>query len=154
SLTSRTGTGLLNNVVVASTLGPTSFVLNGQTFPCSTTVAVDSQGVRRPFFCNGGRYVLGANHGGAINEAFSDVFGTSVEFFYQPVGSGALKADYVMGEDIAGFGPIRSLQDPASIAIRTDTGTIGYPDHVNKMLLFTLFVTGGSATSPTSVAFF
>ena len=63
--------------------------------------------------------MLGASHGGAINEAVSDVFGTSVEFFYQPVGSGPLKADYLMGEDITGFGPIRSLSDPASIAIPT-----------------------------------
>ena len=76
----------------------------------------DGQGNRRPFLCSNGRYVLGASHGGAINEAVSDVFGTSVEFFYQPVGSGPLKADYLMGEDITGFGPNRSLSDPASIA--------------------------------------
>ena len=149
SLSSRTGSGFAN--IVYTVLGPTSFVYNGSTFPCSTTVLVDSQGNRRSFFCSNGRYVLGASHGGAINEAISDIFGTSVEFFYQPVGSGPLKADYLMGEDITGFGPIRSLSDPASITIRHDFGTIGYPDHVNKMLNYALLVTGGTATNPTSV---
>jgi thermolysin len=96
--------------------------------------------------------VLGASHGGAINEAVSDIFGTSVEFFYQSVGSGPLKADYLIGEDITGFGPIRSLSNPASIAIRHDFGTIGYPDHVSKMLNYALLATGGTATNPTSVA--
>ena len=154
SVSSRTGTGLLNNIV-ATALGPTSFVLNGQTFPCNMTIAGDSRGVRRPFLCSDGRYVLAANHGGAINEAFSDVFGTSVEFFYQPVGSGPLKADYLTAEDVVGFGPfVRSLNDPASLPIPHDNGTIGYPDHVGKMLLFTLLVTGGSVTNPTSVEFF
>src|SRR5262249_46102298 len=128
-------------------------VFNGTTFPCSTTVLVDSRGIQRPFFCSNGQYVLGALHGGAINEGFSDVFGTSVEFFYQPVGSGQLKADYLIAEDVAGFGPIRSLSDPASIAIRHDSGTIGYPDHLSKMLNYALLGTGGTATNPTSVDF-
>jgi bacillolysin len=153
SLSSRTGSGFVP--IVYTVLGPTSFVYNGSTFPCSTTVLVDSQGIRRPFFCNSGsgRYVLGASHGGAINEAVSDIFGTSVEFFYQPVGSGPLKADYLIGEDITGFGPNRSLSNPASIAIRHDFGTMEYPDHVSKMLNFALVVTGGTATNPTSVSF-
>lgn len=151
SLTGRTGSGFAN--VVYTVLGPTSFVYNGATFPCSTTVLVDGRGVQRPFFCSGGRYVVGAAHGGAINEAISDIFGTSVEFFYQPPGTGPLKADYQMGEDVSGFGPVRSLSDPGSIAIRHDFGTIGYPDHVSKMLNYALVVTGGTATSPTSVTF-
>ncbi|MEO5762089.1 MAG: M4 family metallopeptidase [Vicinamibacteria bacterium] len=55
---------------------------------------------------------------GALNEAFSDMMGTSVEFYYQPAGSGLQKADYLLGEDIAtgtvafplnGF---RSMQNP------------------------------------------
>jgi len=146
SLSSRTGSGFVP--IVYTVLGPTSFVFNGSTFPCSTTTLGG-----RPFFCSNGRYVLGASHGGAINEAVSDIFGTSVEFFSQPTGSGSLKADYLMGEDITGFGPNRSLSDPASITIRHDFGTIGYPDHVNKMLNYALLVAGGTATNPTSVAF-
>jgi len=149
SMSSRTGSGFVN--ILYTVLGPTSFVYNGQTFPCSTSTLVDGFGVRRPFLCNGGRYVFGASHGGAINEAVSDVFGTAVEFFNQPVGTGPLKADYEGGEDLTGFGPGRSLRDPASISIRHDFGTIGYPDHVSKMLNYALVVTGGTATNPTSV---
>jgi bacillolysin len=151
SMSSRTGSGFVP--IVYTLLGPTSFVYNGSTFPCSTTVVTDGQGIRRPFFCSNGRYVLGASHGGAINEAMSDVFGTSVEFFYQPGGSGPLRADYLMGEDVTGFGPNRSLSDPASIPIRHEFGTIGYPDHLSKMLNYALIVTGGTATNPTSVTF-
>jgi Zn-dependent metalloprotease len=98
--------------------------------------------------------VLGALHGGTINEAFSDVFGTSVEFFYQTPGSGPLKAEYLMAEDITGFGfAVRSLNDPASRSISHDNGAIGYPDHVSKMLNYALVVTGGTAANPTSVSF-
>jgi bacillolysin len=97
--------------------------------------------------------VIGASHGGAINEAVSDVFGTSVEFFNQPGGPGPLKADYLMGEDVTGFGPNRSLSDPASIPIRHEFGTMGYPDHLSKMLNYALVVTGGTPTNPTSVTF-
>src|SRR6266478_3081079 len=77
SMSSRTGSGFAN--IIYTVLGPASFVLNGSTFPCSTTVLTYSDGTRRPFFCSNGRYVLGASHGGAINEAVSDIFGTSVE---------------------------------------------------------------------------
>ncbi len=54
----------------------------------------------------------------ALNEAFSDMFGTATEFFYQPPGVGVLKADYLMGEDLAvpfGSFVIRSLNNPASL---------------------------------------
>jgi thermolysin len=146
SLTSRTGSGFTN--IVYTVLGPTSFVFEGATFACSTTLLGG-----RPFFCSGGRYVLGAFHGGAINEAVSDVFGTSVEYFNQPVGSGPLKADYLVGEDITGFGPIRSMSNPASITIQHDAGAIEYPDHLSKMLNYALLVASGTPTNPTSVSY-
>jgi thermolysin len=59
---------------------------------------------------------------GALNEAFSDIMGASIEFFYQPVGSGPNKADWLIGEDVTlGFpGYIRSLNNP---------NAVGYPDH-------------------------
>jgi len=151
AMNSRTGSGFAN--LVYTVLGPTSFVYNGSTFPCSTTVFVDGVGNRRPVLCNGGRYVLGAQHGGAINEALSDMFGTSIEFFYQPSGSGPLKADYQLGEDITGFGPNRSLSDPASLGIRHEFGTMAQPDHVSKMLNYVLLITGGTVANPTSVTF-
>ena len=147
SLSSRTGSGFVP--IVYTVLGPASFVFNGTTLFCDTTTIGG-----RPFFCSGGRYVLGASHGGAINEGFSDVFGTSVEFFVQPPGSGPLKADYLMAEDIAGFGAaVRSLNDPASRSITHDNGAIGYPDHVSKMLNYALVVASGTAANPTSVSF-
>jgi thermolysin len=52
---------------------------------------------------------------GALNEAFSDIMGTAVEFFSQPE-----KADYLAGEDAFTPGGIRSLQNPQAY---------GDPDH-------------------------
>ena len=63
------------------------------------------------------------NESGALNEAFSDIMGTSVEFFFQPSGSGVLKADYQVGEDVVRPGGIRSMSDP---------GSFGDPDHYSK----------------------
>jgi thermolysin len=68
------------------------------------------------------------NESGALDEAFSDVMGTSVEFFFQPAGDGALKADYVMGEDVVRPGGIRNMANP---------GVFGDPDHYSKRYLGT-----------------
>jgi bacillolysin len=57
---------------------------------------------------------------GALNEAFSDIMGTGAEFFFQPTGSGSLRADYLMGEDVITPGGLRSMQSPISL---------GDPDH-------------------------
>jgi bacillolysin len=54
---------------------------------------------------------------GALNEAFSDIMGTAVEFFAQPE-----KADYLLGEDVITPGGLRSLKSPESY---------GDPDHVS-----------------------
>jgi bacillolysin len=59
----------------------------------------------------------------SLNEAFSDMMGTSAEFFFQPPGNGALKADYLLGEDITSPGAVRSMDDPAQF---------GNPDHYSK----------------------
>jgi Zn-dependent metalloprotease len=60
------------------------------------------------------------NESGALNEAFSDIMATAVEFFVQPAGSGAMKADYLAGEDAVSGGGFRSLENPAAS---------GLPDH-------------------------
>jgi thermolysin len=65
------------------------------------------------------------NESGALNEAFSDIMGTSVEFFFQPVGPGVGQADFLLGEDsirspIGGLNGTRSLVNPA---------VFGDPDH-------------------------
>ncbi len=55
-----------------------------------------------------------ANESGALNEAFSDIIGTSVEQFFQPAGTGPGRADYLLGEDLAPTGTdlLRSMSDP------------------------------------------
>ena len=52
---------------------------------------------------------------GALNEAFSDIMATGVEFYFQPE-----KADYLAGEDAFTPGGSRSLQNPMAF---------GDPDH-------------------------
>ncbi len=57
---------------------------------------------------------------GALSEAFSDIMGTAVEFFFQPVGNGRLMADYWLGEDVTAiFDPahnaFRAMDDPSRI---------------------------------------
>jgi thermolysin len=52
---------------------------------------------------------------GALNEAFSDIMATGVEFYFQPE-----KSDYLAGEDVFTPGGIRSLQNPMAF---------GDPDH-------------------------
>jgi Zn-dependent metalloprotease len=49
---------------------------------------------------------------GALNESFSDIMATSVEFYFQQPGSGPLRADYLLGEDVITPGGIRSMQNP------------------------------------------
>ncbi len=62
------------------------------------------------------------NESGALNESFSDIMGTAVEFFFQPAGDGLLRAEYLCGEDIARgtTNGIRSLASPIDR---------GHPDH-------------------------
>lgn len=59
---------------------------------------------------------------GALNEAFSDMFGVATAFFYQPAGNAPLQASYLEGKDLTvpagAFG--RSLSNPRSL---------GDPDH-------------------------
>ena len=71
------------------------------------------------------------NESGALNEAFSDMMGTSVEFFVQPAGNGPMQADYLLGEDIVvgvvtgALNGVRSMANPA---------LFGQPDHYSKKL--------------------
>ena len=63
---------------------------------------------------------------GALNEAFSDMMGTAVEFYFQPAGNGRLHADYLAGEDVITPGGIRSLANPS---------LFGDPDHYSERYL-------------------
>lgn len=66
------------------------------------------------------------NESGALNESFSDMMGTAVEFFYQQPGAGPMQADYLLGEDVITPGGIRSMANP---------GAFGDPDHYSKRLV-------------------
>jgi bacillolysin len=73
---------------------------------------------------------------GALNEAFSDIMGTSVEFFYQPVGNDRLKADYWLGEDLSPvFDPprnaFRSMDNPSQFCDRLGCD----PDNYSRRFL-------------------
>lgn len=107
------------------------------------------------------------NESGALSEAFSDVMSVSVEFMFQPVGDGVLKADWLQGEDTVRASSagsktgVRSLSDPQSLgdpddySIRyTGTGDNGGV-HTNSTIAshaFYLAVVGGmNRTSRVSV---
>ncbi len=61
------------------------------------------------------------NESGALNEAFSDIMGTAVEFYFQPAGTGYMKADYLLGEDLTTpQSAFRSMANPRAY---------GDPDH-------------------------
>ena len=68
------------------------------------------------------------NESGALNEAFSDMMGASVEFFFQPPGSGDLRADYLCAEDVVKPGGLRSMENPQAY---------GDPDHYSRRFLGT-----------------
>jgi len=67
-----------------------------------------------------------AAESGALNEAFSDIMGAAVEFFFEPEGSGRHHSDYWLGEDLPyTFDPphtaTRSMENPG-IFCYADTG--------------------------------
>jgi bacillolysin len=110
------GVGLPPGVVVGSPVGPQSWDF--------TSGALDivahelTHGVTE-FTSN----LIYRNESGALNEAFSDMMGTSVEFFYQPPGGAPLNADYTIGEDVVRPGGLRSLANPR---------LFGDPDHYSR----------------------
>ncbi len=69
------------------------------------------------------------NESGALNESFSDMMGTAVEFYYQAAGSGPMSADYLVGEDVITPGGIRSMENPAAY---------GQPDHYSRRVILPL----------------
>ena len=66
------------------------------------------------------------NESGALNESFSDIMATAVEFFFHPAGSGDQRADYLCAEDVVKPAGIRSLADPRAY---------GHPDHYSIRFL-------------------
>ena len=151
ALTQRTGFGLFG-VLYMDRLGPTSVTFGGSSMSCDSTEVTFIDGRQLPILCEAGRYVLASNHGGAINEGFSDVFGISAEFFHQPAGSGPLRAEYRIGEDVGVAGLVRAADTPASIpAIPSSLGTMTYPDHSSRAFSFVLAISQGTRSNPTAV---
>ena len=63
---------------------------------------------------------------GALNEAFSDMMGKSVEFYYHPPGGAPGQADYVLGKDV-----VRAARPGALSGIRSmaNPQAFSQPDH-------------------------
>ena len=117
-------------------VGPFSFTYRGRVFSCGSTTFY---GVLAR--CDtAGRFVTASSPPGAINEAFSDMTGVSVEFFFQETGAGPLTADYLIGEDIPGMGTFRRIDSPRVLSI--NSSGVSYPDHFRRRLRFVV-VEGG-----------
>ena len=138
--------------------GPTTITFEGRTLTCATDTlpVTDAFGERQevPFLCDAeGRFVRGANHAGAVNEALADVIGTGAEFFFHPPGTGLLRADYQSGEDIVGLGPLRALDEPAAFTIRARPRPIPYPDHWAHSFQYLVVITAGTRDAPRAFDF-
>ena len=71
--------------------------------------------------------LLYMDESGALNEAFSDIIGTGVEHYAEPLyQDGAGQTDYQIGEDVIEPGGIRSLANPRQF---------GHPDHYSLRFL-------------------
>ncbi len=69
------------------------------------------------------------NESGALNEAFADMMGKSVEFFYHPPGAARGQADYVLGKDISRAVASGALSGDRSMA---NPALYGDPDHFSR----------------------
>ena len=133
--------------------GPTTITFEDQTLTCATAALTETDAFGEmeewPFYCDAeGRFVRGANHAGAVNEALSDVIGTGAEFFFHPRGTGPLRADYQSGEDIVGLGPIRALDVPHAFTRPARPRPIPYPDHWERSFQYLVVITAGTRDAP------
>src|SRR5262245_50579865 len=87
---------------------------------------------------------------GALNEGFSDIFGVSTAFYYQPIGTAALQASYLLGKDLSVPSGLlaRSLSNPSAThdADHYTNRIIAGDPHYNSTILshaFYLAVEGG-----------
>ena len=138
--------------------GPTTVSFEGRTLTCATATltVTDEFGEMQewPFLCDAeGRFVRGANHAGAVNEAFADVIGTGAEFFFHLPGTGPLQADYQSGEDIVGLGPLRALDVPHAFTIPARPSPIPYPDHWVRSFQYLVVITAGTRDAPRAFDF-
>ena len=138
----RTGSDLLPYLDILP--GPASFEAGGQTFRCGETyTALPELGYFFPggeappfeFACAEGRLLLFAETGGAVNEAYSDIVATAVEFAARGPDGG----NYTMGEDLGV--PIRSLEDPGSLPlVPVPEFDLTFPDAAGGIVRFLVFL--------------
>ena len=87
AIAARTGNGPMDDMSVSHQLGPMSFEWEGETHSCATAmlpVMRDPYGVPRdmvmlPALCDEGRFVLASDQGQAVQEAFADIVGESLD---------------------------------------------------------------------------
>ena len=89
----------------------------------------------------------------ALNEGFSDIFGVSTAFFYEPPGDAPLHASYLEGRDLTvpagAAGLARSMSDPQSTSDpdHYSQRIVGYDPQYNSTILshaFYLAIEGGA----------
>ena len=115
--------------------GPSAFTWNGRTYRCGESLRYSSgryAGRLFRFVCVDGRFLLEADQGRAVNEAFSDILGTAVEFAVHEPGMGPLRADYLHGEDTGEVS--RSSENPRSQTL--GNGPHRYPDAYQNLVRF------------------
>ncbi len=147
ALNDRTGQGLHGENMI---LGPSTIRVGNDVISCGDSHSFGvgfADGAAGPYLCYdedgnrttspGGRFGLFLDSGGAINEAYSDIIGTAVEFWAHPPGEGPLRADYLAGED-AGL-TVRRIDRPG--LLRTN-GVLPYPDTMGQEFRFVAAVSG------------
>jgi len=65
---------------------------------------------------------------GALNESFSDIMGTTAEFYLYPEGNGLYMADWYIGEDAAPYYSISGCRNLADPNTNSQMGDSRYPD--------------------------
>jgi thermolysin len=115
-------------MVFGDGIPPNYFVETGQTityFAASLDIAAHELAHGLTDYTSG---LIYRDESGALNEAFSDIIGTSTEFFFQRPGVAIGQADYLIGEDSItaladGINGIRSMAVPSAF---------GDPDHYSE----------------------
>ena len=141
ALNDRTGQGLHGESMIS---GPSTIRVGDDVIRCGdshefgdgfpegtvgTYLCFDEDGNRTT--SRSGRFGLFLHDSGAINEAYSDIIGTAVEFWAHAPGEGPLRADYLSGED-AGV-TMRRIDRPGSLPI---SEAHAYPDAVGQEFRF------------------
>ncbi len=159
ALKERTGSGLVG--AHTGVLGPSTISVRGEVIRCGDTHFIEEEDevegivvVHAPYLCydedgnpttsRSGRFGLFLAHGGAINEAYSDIIGTAVEFATHPPGEGDLRADYRSGEDAGVNG--RRMDRPNLLRVG---GELPYPDAMGKEFRFVVALRGENLISYT-----